>query len=64
MTNLTPDLIRQGVPDARVYIDSNSNIGILLDGRSYYCGPHGLATLGIFYQPVAVSEVLKKFNSP
>jgi protein arginine N-methyltransferase 1 len=56
-------MVLQRVPDIRLQIDSNNKIGVLLDDESYYFGPHGLAILDAFSQPVSVAEVLKKLGT-
>ena len=63
MTNLTPDTILHRVPHVRVDIDSSNDIQVLSDDKIYDLGPYGLAILDAFYQPVSVSEVLKKLST-
>lgn len=63
VTNLTRDTILHRVPHVRVDIDSSNEIRVLSDDKKYHLGPHGLAILDAFYQPVSVSEVLKKLST-
>jgi predicted O-methyltransferase YrrM len=62
VAGLNPDLILKRVPDVDVRINSDNNIQLVSDGVSYYLGPHGLAILDAFYQPVPVSEALEKLS--
>lgn len=62
MAELNPDLVLKRVPDIEVRITSDNNIQLVSDDTIYYLGPHGLAILDVFYQPVSVSEALKKLG--
>jgi protein arginine N-methyltransferase 1 len=63
MATLNPNLVLKRVPDVEVRINSDNNIQLVSDETVYYLGPHGLAVLDVFYQPVSVSEALKKLSA-
>lgn len=63
MSSLSPDLVLKRVPDVEVRINSDNNVQVVSDETIYYLGPHGLAALDAFYQPVSVSEALGKLSA-
>src|SRR5215204_5394952 len=63
MAGLNPNLTLKRVPDIEVRIKSDNNIEVVSSETTYYLGSHGLAILDVFYQPVSVSEALKKLRS-
>lgn len=63
VSNLTPDMVVHRVPDVQVHIDSSNNVRVVSDDVVYYLGPHGLAVLDAFYQPVSMSEALEKLSA-
>lgn len=62
MTDLKPDLKLHRAPNVRVDIDSSNNIQVRTDESIFYLGPHGLALLDVFYQPVSVSEAVERLG--
>jgi len=63
MSSLSPDLVLKRVSDVELRINSDNNIQLVSDDTIYYLGPHALAILDAFYQPVSVSEALKKLSA-
>jgi ATP-dependent protease HslVU (ClpYQ) peptidase subunit len=63
VADLNPELRLRRVPDIEVRINSDNNIEVASEDAIYSLGPHGLAILDVFYQPVAVAEALKKLSS-
>jgi hypothetical protein len=63
MTTLTPNLVLRRVPDLKVRIDSSNNVQISSEEANYHIGPHGLAVLDAFYQPVSVSKALERLST-
>ena len=63
MTGLDPDLTLKRLPDIEVRIKSDNSIEVASEDAIYQLGPHGLAILDVFYQPVSVSEALKRLRS-
>jgi len=63
VAGLNPDLTLKRVPDIDVRIKSDNNIEVASEDTIYFLGPHGLAILDVFYQPVSVSEALKRLSS-
>lgn len=62
MTDLSPDLKLHRAPNVRVDIDSSNSIQVHSDDSIFHLGPHGLALLDVFYQPLSVSEAIKKLD--
>ncbi len=63
MAGLDPNMVLRRIPDVQVQISSDNNIQLLSDDVIYHLGPHGLAILDTFYQPVTVSEALRKLSA-
>lgn len=63
MAGLSPELRLRRVPDIEVRINSDNNIEVASEDTTYFLGPHGLAILDVFYQPVSVAEALNKLSS-
>lgn len=62
MTDLSPDLELHRAPNVRVEIDSSNSIQVHTDESVFHLGPHGLALLDVFYQPLSVSKAIKKLS--
>jgi hypothetical protein len=60
--HLAPDTVLHRVPDVRLHVDSSNNVNVLAEGSVYHLGPHGLAVLDVFYQPVSLSEALERLR--
>jgi hypothetical protein len=63
VAGLDPDLTLKRVPDIKVHIKSDNNIEVASQDTNYELGPHGLAILDVFYQPMSVSEALKRLSA-
>jgi predicted O-methyltransferase YrrM len=63
VADLNPEMRLRRVPDIEVRINSDNNIEVASEDATYNLGPHGLAILDVFYQPVSVAEALKKLSS-
>lgn len=56
------NLVLHRRPDLRTHIDSSNNVQIVLDDKEYTYGPHALAILDCFYEPLPLSEALDKLS--
>jgi hypothetical protein len=56
------NLILHRIPDIRSDVDSSNNVRIFLEGKEYIYGPHALAILDVFYEPVPLSEALDRLS--
>jgi SAM-dependent methyltransferase len=63
VAGLDPDLALRRVPEIDVRIKSDNNIEVVWGDATYHLGPHGLAILDVFYQPMPVSEALKRLGA-
>lgn len=59
---LAPDTVLHRVPDVRLHVDSSNNVSIQSESTVYHLGPHGLAILDVFYQPMSLSGALERLR--
>ena len=62
MTSLSPDLVLHRASGLKVHIHSSNLIRIALEDKIVTCGPHSLAILDAFYQPVSLTEALNRLS--
>jgi hypothetical protein len=59
MINLQPNLILRRAPNIKVFINSSSDIKILIKNNEISCGKFALSVLDAFSYPISVSDALK-----
>jgi len=62
MNQLSPHTLLQRIPEVQIRIDSSNYVQIITKDRVIICGPHGLAVLNIFAQPISMKQALEKLK--